>query len=213
MRWVLQILISIVWVFLINTIFYFVSDDYENFLRDLKYSSPSEQNTSIVPRGPGIASLDVPLNLDNTADNILVEEIIIPWVSETILGKWYRDIIDRFQIFNLKPLELNTNLFDITNQYPESYFEYYSKDVTLYLFPSKGYPSMLDFFTYLSGEQPYTIKEINNFWSRSFYINLDPVIADRFVRIIIEKKWIVFGIKIHTSQYATVKEILHSLLK
>lgn len=65
-------------MFLINTIFYFVSDDYENFLRDLKYSSPSEQNTSIVPRSPGIASLDVPLNLDNTADNILVEEIIIP---------------------------------------------------------------------------------------------------------------------------------------
>jgi hypothetical protein len=60
-------------------------------------------------------------------------------------------------------LELNSNLFDITDEYPDNYFEYYSKDLTLYLFPTKTYKEVYDIFSILKDELPYNINEINNF--------------------------------------------------
>jgi hypothetical protein len=60
-------------------------------------------------------------------------------------------------------LEINSNLFDLTDEYPDNYFEYYSKDLTLYIFPTKTYTDLYDIFSVLSNELPFSLKEVNNF--------------------------------------------------
>jgi hypothetical protein len=73
------------------------------------------------------------------------------------------DIINIFSEYDLKKLEVNSNLFDITDEYPDSYFEYYSTDLTLYLFPTKTYQDIYDIFFVLTKELPIKIKEVNNY--------------------------------------------------
>jgi len=68
-----------------------------------------------------------------------------------------------FSLYSLNKLEINSNLFDITDEYPDNYFEYYSKDLTLYFFPTKTYDEILDIFSVLDDELPFTLKEVNNF--------------------------------------------------
>jgi hypothetical protein len=60
---------------------------------------------------------------------------------------------------------------------------------------------------------PFSLKEVNNFWNNSFYINLNNDIEDRFVRIIVWHKGIVFWLKIKKTEYDLVKEKLNSLKK
>jgi hypothetical protein len=60
-------------------------------------------------------------------------------------------------------MEVNANLFDLTNEYPDEYLEYYSKDLTLYFFTTKRYTDLKDIFNVLSEELPFDINEINNF--------------------------------------------------
>jgi hypothetical protein len=72
-------------------------------------------------------------------------------------------VLNLFSIYKLNKLEINSNLFDLTDEYPDNYFEYYSKDLTLYIFPTKKYTELKDIFTVLSSELPITINEVNNF--------------------------------------------------
>jgi len=51
----------------------------------------------------------------------------------------------------------------LTDEYPDNYFEYYSKDLTLYLFPTKNYNDIKGIFNVLSYDLPFSINEINNF--------------------------------------------------
>ncbi|MDR3150867.1 MAG: hypothetical protein LBU14_04670 [Candidatus Peribacteria bacterium] len=60
-------------------------------------------------------------------------------------------------------MEINTTLFDITTEYPDNYLEYYSKELTLYFFPTKKYSEVYDIFDTLRHELPFTINETNNF--------------------------------------------------
>jgi hypothetical protein len=54
-------------------------------------------------------------------------------------------------------------LFDLTDEYPDNYFEYYSRDLTVYLFPTKNYKDLYNIFDVLSKELPFSLKEVNNF--------------------------------------------------
>jgi hypothetical protein len=63
----------------------------------------------------------------------------------------------------------------------------------------------------LEYELPFTINEINNFWDKSFYINLNSDINDNIVRIVITNNWIVFWLKIKKNEYNLVKEKLNTL--
>jgi|TARA_Y100001960_G_scaffold324040_1_gene403572 hypothetical protein len=68
-----------------------------------------------------------------------------------------------FSQYDLKKIELNSNLFDLTNEYPDDYFEYYSKDLTLYFFPTKRYNEVYDIFHVLTFELPIELNKVNNF--------------------------------------------------
>jgi hypothetical protein len=68
-----------------------------------------------------------------------------------------------FSSYDLKELEINTTLFDITTEYPDSYIEYYSKGLTLYFFPTRTYNEIYDIFKVLEYELPFKINPVNNF--------------------------------------------------
>jgi hypothetical protein len=63
----------------------------------------------------------------------------------------------------LKKIEVNSSLFELTDEYPDYYYEYYSKDLVLYLFPTKSYGEVFDIFHYLKDDLPFSLKKVNNF--------------------------------------------------
>lgn len=219
MRKIIIFIIFLISIFIVNLIFYFISDDYKFFLKKIK--NPDD-----------IVYIDDKV-FDDTLDNEILNnaEVVVTnkgnekifelkedtWITtlkeEIVLWKNYRDILSLFSIYKLNKLEVNSNLFDITDEYPDNYFEYYSKDLTLYFFPTKSYNDLLDIFNVLSKELPFSLSEINNFWDNSFYINLDKNIEDRFVRVIISNNGIVFWMKIKKTEYSLIKEKLNSLKK
>jgi hypothetical protein len=139
------------------------------------------------------------------------EEEITTFVTkkpEKILWKNYQKILDIFSKYSLKPIELTNNLFDLTWEYPDSYYEYYSKNLTLYFFDTKKYNEVYDVFDILTYDSPFTVNKIDNFWNSSFYINLNDDIQDNYVRLVINYKWVVFGLKIKKYEYNTIKEHL-----
>jgi hypothetical protein len=132
---------------------------------------------------------------------------------EKILWKNYQKVLDLFTKFSLTPIELTNNLFDLTNEYPDEYYEYYSKDLTLYFFDTKTYNEVNDIFEVLAYDLPFTLNNVDNFWNASFYINLNDDIQDNYVRLVINYRWVVFGLKIKKTNYNTIKESLLQLEK
>jgi hypothetical protein len=129
--------------------------------------------------------------------------------KKILLWKNYKDIVNRFTAeYVLKKIEVNSSLFELTWEYPDYYYEYYSKDLTLYLFPSRTYEEVFDIFDYLSNSLPFSLNAINNFWDNSFYINLREDVADNFVRLVVSDNGITFWLKIKKDEYNKVKNML-----
>ena len=217
MRKIIIFIIFLISTFIINLIFYFISDDYRFFLKKIKntdniiYLDEKKYDDVIEDKILNNAKL---VNTNKSNDKIFElkkNTWIVTLKEEVILWKNYRLILNLFSIYKLNKLEVNSNLFDLTDEYPDNYFEYYSKDLTLYLFPTKTYNDLLDIFNVLNNELPISINELNNFWDNSFYINLDKDIQDRFVRLVISNKGVVFWLKIKKTEYDLVKEKLNSL--
>jgi len=214
MRRIIVFLVFLVFLFLVNVIFYFVSDDYKFFLKKIKnndeivYIDDTEINDSIGNQfqDPNITIVEYDL-----VDEIKDEDITTTFITkqpEKILWKNYQKILDIFTKYSLKPIELTNNLFDLTWEYPDSYYEYYSKDLTLYFFDTKKYNEVYDVFDILTYDSPFTVNKIDNFWNSSFYINLNEDIQDNYIRLVINYKWVVFGLKIKKSEYNIIKEHL-----
>lgn len=217
-KWIITIIFLII-IFVINLIFYFLSEDYRFFLRKIKdpneivYLEEKEYDDKINEEIIDWAEIIETSNENEKIFEKREETWAMTIKPEITLWKNYTDIIDLFSIYKLYKLEMNSNLFDLTDEYPDNYFEYYSEDLTLYIFPTKNYTDLYDIFSILSDELPFTVNEVNNFWDKSFYINLDESIEDRFVRLVISNKWIVFWLKIKKTEYSLVKEKLSYLNK
>lgn len=210
MRKLIILIIFLIIIFLVNLIFYTISDDYKFFLKKIK-----DNDQVVYTKQEKID--DNLINVEIVKTNKQNEELFdlkqnkVVLNKEIVLWKTYKEVIDLFSLYNLEKLEVNSNLFDLTDEYPDKYFEYYSQDLTLYLFPTKTYTDLFDIFSILDDDLPFSLNEVNNFWSNSFYINLDEDIEDRFVRVVIWYKWIVFWLKIKKTEYNLVKEKLNSL--
>jgi len=214
-------------IFLLNILLYFVSTDYKKFLKSIKYSDDiitisgsSDENIE--------NNIDIEDNINDEtiadsqiikiSENDLIEDEKTPdninnditIKKEVVLWKNYKDIIARFTSkYTLKKIEVNSGLFELTNEYPDYYYEYYSENLTLYLFPTRTYIEIYDIFDYLSQDLPFELNEINNFWDNSFYINLKEDIKDNYVRMVISNDWITFWLKIKKLEYENVKNILN----
>lgn len=221
MRRIIHVLLFVVFIFLLNILFYFLSDDYKKFIKQVKTWEKNTQTTSTFPD-----DIDISNNVDeiikeiqeDTQDSTDIlpnqpnaEETFVSDETKKILGKNYQVILSGFSQYNFEEIELTTNLFDITNEYPDEYYEFYSKDLTLYFFDTKTYEEVKDIFDILSYDVSFDINEVNNFANSSFYINLNEDILDNYIRIVMNYKWVVVGLKIKSEQYTQVKNILESL--
>lgn len=217
MRKLIILIIFFIIIFVINIIFYSLSEDYRFFLKKIKdrdeivYLDEKNYDDNLEKEILKEAKLIKTSDKNEKIFEIKKDSWVIILKSDITLWKNYMDIINLFSIYKLAKLELNSNLFDLTDEYPDNYFEYYSRDLTLYIFPTKRYEDLYDIFSVLSDELPFSINEVNNFLDNSFYINLNSDIEDRFIRTIIWYKWIVFWLKIKKTEYNLVKEKLNSL--
>lgn len=220
MRRIIHVLLFVVLLFLLNLMFYFISDDYKEFIKQAKTGEKTTEQYSTFPDDIEVSELletnvTQPENINDSTDDFsfqpIAEETYVAEESKKVLGKNYQVILDGFSQFNFESIELTTNLFDITNEYPDDYYEFYSKDLTLYFFDTKTYSEVKDIFQVLSYDVSFTINEVNNFVDASFFINLDEDIQDNFVRIVANYKWVVVGLKVKREQYPQIKKILESL--
>ncbi len=231
MRNLILFLIFLILSFSVNILFYYISDDYRNFLKQIKNDDNIESSiefqeennlnynddedfsftwSSNDTNDENIYDLNQDFDLWNDLNNDEFDIEDIP-TSEIVLWQNYNEILDLFKSYDLTRMEVNANLFDLTNEYPDEYLEYYSKDLTLYFFTTRKYNDLKDIFNVLSDELPFSINEINNFWDNSFFINLNEDIDDNIVRIVIWNNWVVFWLKIRKNDYNLVKEKLNTL--
>lgn len=232
MRRIILFLVFLVFLFLVNIIFYFLSEDYQFFLKKIKNNNEIiyidgtivndsfiddfmevDSNITVIEYNEKDQSPISNTNKDNKNDNINSEVITPVREIQTVLWRNYQIILDIFTKYDLNQIELVTNLFDITDEYPDSYYEFYSSDITLYFFDTKNYGEVYDIFDVLAYDLPFEINVINNFWNESFYINLNEDIKDNYIRSVVNYKWIVFGLKIKKSEYNRVKNSLGKLKK
>jgi len=228
MRRIILFLAFLVFLFLVNIIFYFLSEDYQFFLKKIKnnneivYIDWSLVNDSVkddfIATNSDITIIEykqknkeIETSKDTDNEIKISDTEMISSKQETVLGRNYQVILDLFSQYNLSQIELATNLFDITDEYPDSYYEFYSQNVTLYFFDTKTYNDVYDVFDVLAYDLPFAINIVNNFWNESFYINLNEDIKDNYIRSVINYKWIVFGLKIKKSEYNTIKDNLWKL--
>jgi len=208
MKKIIYVIFFLIASFSLNILFYFFSDSYRWFLKNLK-SSDEKQDI--------IINKDYDINIDKKTAKI---EKTSSWTSvkstlknseylqdlpELKMTKIEDDFLLDFKEYNLKKLDLHPRLFDLTSEYPDEYYEYYSEYITLYFFGTKAYDDILDIFKTLTYELPFTINETNTFWTKSFYINLKNDFQDDSVRVVFSYKNRIFGMKIKKSVYDNVK--------
>lgn len=233
MRILISFLIGIMLILIGNIVFYSLSEDYRFFLKKLKYSQDvvydenieiddtkrlelvredsatwsDESDSQLVVKNEidtdGMKFLDI---LSGKKE-IIKQEDEIPELSEDEIV--FKQAFEA--AFVLRDVEIPGSLFDITTEYPDDYYEFANKHISLYVFPTKSYEEIKKIFEVLQYELPYSINEVNNFADASFYINLDDSYNDEKVRIVLEYKNRAFWLKIKKDNYNTVKEILTSL--
>lgn len=221
MKNIVSFILFIVSIFIINIVFYYSSENYRDFLKRVKIESSvqEEQKSSSKPdfllKNNENSYFSWVLKENKKEESLEKKEEQkdknINIKKEVKLWKWYQGILDMFSEYNLTKLDVNANLFDLTNEYPDSYYEFYSKRLTLYFFTSKNYEQVFDIFNVLQTDLPFKINKTNNFWNNSFYINFNNDINDSFIRIVIENNWIVFWLKIDKNEYENIKQKLQNL--
>lgn len=153
------------------------------------------------------------LNSAETEENIDSDDNNIDSNTNNAL----QEIIDLFTEYDLKEKEetQNSSLFWLTNEYPYEYDEYYSREMkmNLYYFKDKSYTDILNIFDVISYNLFFKIKKVNNFWEKSFYLNLDPDLDDNYIRFVFSYKNNNFGLKIKKDWYNDVKKILKAISK
>jgi len=118
------------------------------------------------------------------------------------------DILSALSKYKLKEVDLHWRLFDLTWEYPDDYFEYYNENINLYFFWNKIYSDVRDIFKVLTYELPFSINDANNFWTKSFYINLNSWFDDDYIRVVLQKSNRIFWFKIKKELYEKMKNDL-----
>lgn len=145
--------------------------------------------------------------LDNEEKDIEEKENNINIIEEVVtLSLLDKNVLSLFDEMNMSESDYFSSLFDITNEYPEEFIEYTSSKLDLIFFLDQEYRKIVDFFDVISFDLPFSIKEVNNFWDKSFYINLDN--PDSYVRIVYTVNNRTYWLKILKSEYNNIKTIL-----
>lgn len=214
MKNIILFILFLVGIFILNIAFYYSSESYRDFLKRVKTESSKEVNIE----EEFIKNEELWSYFSWKIEEKEIKEVEKEKIEEkqeikeeVKLGAWYQNILKLFSEYDLSMLPVSKNLFDLTNEYPEPYYEYYSSKLTLYFFTSKTYNQVYDIFSVLQGELPFKVNQANNFWEKSFYINLEEDINDG-IRVVISNNWIVFWLKIDKDEYYnSIKQKLQNL--
>lgn len=222
---IFSILLIIVSTFILNIWLYYTSENYRSFLKNIKGDNLIEEVSDdyIIEDKEKNKNLDLEEKLNNKVinpgnnnsllekeDDFLIKKIKIEKKNnnEIVLSDYLNNFLNKFDLYNLVKLNSHSNLLDVTSEYPDDYFEYYSKNLTLYFFPTKNYNEVKEIFEIESDWNFFKINEVDNFWEESFYINLWKEFDDNFVRIIFVKNDNVIWIKISKAEYSKIKNII-----
>ena len=205
---IFSILLVTIGGFIFNIFLYYFNESYRIFLENLK----APQITQVIDDSYSIDSEEVQKTLEDelkeNVSGIIIVDSTIKWQEEElILSKWEEKILSLFSAYELTELKSHWSLFDVTSEYPDNYFEYYTLDITLYFFSTKSYEKVREIFEVESGDM-FQINELDNFGDESFYINLGESYKDWDIRVVIVKDGIVFWLKISKNEYNNVKRLL-----
>lgn len=214
MKNIILFILFLVGIFILNIAFYYSSESYRDFLKRVKTESSKEVNIE----EEFIKNEELWSYFSWKIEEKEIKEVEKEKIEEkqeikeeVKLGAWYQNILKLFSEYDLSMLPVSKNLFDLTNEYPEPYYEYYSSKLTLYFFTSKTYNQVYDIFSVLQGELPFKVNQANNFWEKSFYINFNNDINDNVIRMVISHNWIVFWLKVDKKEYENIKQKLQNL--
>lgn len=216
MKNIILIILFLVGIFILNITFYYTSSDYQNFIKRVKKETSVNTQTWTIEnfswnnnnRENYFSWTIEPKEEKNISQNeVQVEK------EEVKLWKSYQEILDLFKDYDLKKVDVSVNLFDLTNEYPDAYYEFYSPKLTVYFFTSKNYSDLYDIFKVLELELPFKLNASNSFWERSFFINFNSDVNDSFVRLVIVNNWIVFWLKVDKNEYENIKQKLQNFKK
>jgi hypothetical protein len=59
---------------------------------------------------------------------------------------YLKTFLKNFSNYDLTSLNTHSSLMDVTEEYPDKYFEYYSPELTIYNFPTKNYNEVREIF-------------------------------------------------------------------
>lgn len=215
-------------MFILNIWLYYTSESYRWFLQNIKWEKIVEEvNDDYRIKEEEIEkSLEEELNekiiinkeeanLELNSKNSLIEKIefVQKKVDKNIEMKDYSKkflniFYEKFWEDTFTMLEEHSSLMEVTSEYPDKYFEFYSPDLTLYFFPTKDYNEVKEIFEIESDWDLFIINEVDNFWDESFYINLWEDYRDDFIRIILSKNDSVIWIKVSKNEYDSIKNII-----
>jgi len=225
---IFQILLLAIFMFLLNIWLYYTSENYRWFLQNIKWEKIIEnindeykikeeeiEKTLEEELNEKVINNKKETNLEFNSKGSLIEKInfVQKKVDKDIeMSKYSKEFLNIFynkfgkKVFtNLKE---HSSLMDVTSEYPDKYFEFYSPNLTLYFFPTKNYNEVKEIFEIESDWELFIINEVDNFWEDSFYINLWEGYRDDFIRIILSKKDSVIWIKVSKSEYNSIKNII-----
>lgn len=211
-------------MFLLNIWLYYTSEGYRQFLQNIK----QEENLEDINDEYKIEEKEIEESLEEELNKKIInnkEEINEELKSKSSLiekiefvqkkvnieieeSDYFKSFLKNFSIYNLTSLDNDSPLMDVTNEYPDKYFEYYSTELTIYSFPTKNYDEVREVFEIESNWDNFTINEVDNFWEESFYINLWKDYKDNFIRIILLKENNVIWIKVSKNEYNSIKNII-----
>ena len=211
-------------MFLLNIWLYYTSEGYRQFLQNIK----QEENLEDINDEYKIEEKEIEESLEEELNKKIInnkEKINEELKSKSSLiekiefvqkkvnieieeSDYFKSFLKNFSIYNLTSLDNDSPLMDVTDEYPDKYFEYYSPELTIYSFPTKNYDEVKEIFEIESNWDNFTINEVDNFWEESFYINLWENYKDDFVRIIFLKENNVIWIKVSKNEYNSIKNII-----
>ena len=212
-----------VWFFLLalNIWAYYGSDTYRKFIDTLKYGDTIKVNDDINIEQEKIL-IDGTGNISSSWNLVLSK---LTWVTNTWMISWTgsksltgivlwpdeEKILNLFNEYKLKKLLVHPSLFDMTTEYPDEYFEYYSENLTLYIFSTKNYKEVVNIFEAFATELPFLLNKTNSIGTNSFFINVKPEFQDEFVRVVFEYKQKVFWLKIKKDEYNRARIMIKNL--
>lgn len=218
-----------------NIIAFFVSSDYRFFLKKIKYWDTINANKEIITDEYTFTNEKETCNCENLINECEIQTTNTWETIENNLtvntNSW--EIIENSQIKNTNSIDIDLQeiekfskkfswinfnkknyneyykIFWITDEYLNKYLTLNSSNIEIYYFPNTNFLDLYNFFEAVSYDSPININRIDNFWNKSFYINLDN--SDDFVRIIFETDNKIFGLKMKKNYYNSVKNVLNNL--